>query len=324
VSAKTLITGGAGFIGASLAGALAAGGHEIDIVDNLSRGAMDAALQSLLDTGRVRFHQADLLASDALAAFGDDYDYVVHFAAILGVQNVLERPYQTLRDNVLVHEAAIAFALRQKALKRLLFTSTSEVYAGSVLHLDPPFPTPEDTPLALPSLDEARTSYMLSKIYGEAMLVQAGAPYTIVRPHNVYGPRMGMAHVVPQLLEKAHRAVDGGALEVFSPDHRRTFCYIDDAVEMLRRLLASDAAAGRTVNLGSETPEYTMRHVAETCAAAVGKALTLDEKPPTPGSPVRRAPKMALMGEVAGYAARVPLEEGVRRTYAWYREHVFS
>src|SRR5262249_28677531 len=157
----------------------------------------------------------------------------------------------------------------------LLFTSTSEVYAGSAFHLDPPFPTPEDTLLALPPLSEPRTSYMLSKIYGEAMLMHAGVPYTVVRPHNVYGPRMGLAHVVPQLLEKAHWSSDGGAIEVFSPDHMRTFCYIDDAVEMLVRLLESDVSVGQTVNLGVETPEYTMRQVAEICVATVGRQLSL-------------------------------------------------
>ncbi len=323
MSGKVLLTGGAGFIGANVAAALATDGLHVDIVDNLSRGVNDAALQNL-PKDKVAFHNIDMLAPECLKGFGDDYDYVVHLAAILGVQNVLDRPYQTLRDNVLVHETAIAFGKRQRNLKRLLFTSTSEVYAGSVLHLNPPFPTPETTPLALPALTEARTSYMLSKIYGEAMLVHSGLPYTIVRPHNVYGPRMGTAHVIPQLLEKAHRAVDGGSMEVFSPDHMRTFCFIDDGVEMMKRLLYSEAARGQTVNLGSEKPEYTMRQVAEIVVATVGKKLTLDEKPATAGSPVRRAPKMTRMNELVNYTAQISLEEGVKRCYEWYRTNVFA
>src|SRR5262249_13055084 len=115
--------------------------------DNLSRGANDKDLREIVASGRARFHQIDLLTPAALDAFGNDYQIVVHLAAILGVRNVLERPYQTLRDNVLAQEATIAFGKRQLNLERLLFTSTSEVYAGSVLHFDPPFPTPEDTPL---------------------------------------------------------------------------------------------------------------------------------------------------------------------------------
>jgi nucleoside-diphosphate-sugar epimerase len=324
LSGKVLLTGGAGFIGAGLAAALLRDGFTLDIVDNLSRGVNDATFQELLASGRVHFHHVDLLAAGALDDFGHDFDAVIHLAAILGVHNVLERPYQTLRDNMLVHEAAIAFARRQLKLKRLLFTSTSEVYAGSVLYLDPPFPTPEDTPLALPALIEPRTSYMLSKIYGEAMLIHSGLPYTIVRPHNVYGPRMGMSHVIPQLLEKAHKASDGGSIEVFSPDHKRTFCFIDDAVEMLMRLLQTEAARNQVVNLGSEAPEYTMRQVGEIVASAVGKELRLDEKPAAPGSPVRRAPSMARMMALTGYAAQTPLVAGVRQTYAWYSENVFA
>ena len=324
MSGKVLLTGGAGFIGASLAAALVRDGFDLDIVDNLSRGVNDFALRDLVASGRVRFHNIDLLTPGALDIFDNDYDFVVQFAAILGVQNVVERPYHTLRDNLLVHEAAIALAIRQKSLQRLLFSSTSEVYAGSVFHLSPALPTPEDTPLVLPALTEPRTSYMLSKIYGEAMLVHSGAPYTIVRPHNVYGPRMGMAHVIPQLLAKAHQAPDGGSMEVFSPDHMRTFCFIDDAVEMLMRLLKSKASCDQVINLGAEGPEDTMRQVADIVISTVGKRLALEEKPPTPGSPARRAPKMARMTELTGYAAGTPLAEGVRRTYDWYQRNVFT
>src|SRR5690606_35207656 len=97
-------------------------------------------------------------------------------------------------------------------------------------------------------LQTPRTSYMLSKLFGEAMLIHAGVPYTIVRPHNIYGPRMGMSHVVPQLLQKAHRAPENGSLGVLSPSHTRTFCYVDDAVEMLVRLIQCEAAANKTIN----------------------------------------------------------------------------
>lgn len=296
----------------------------IDIVDNLSRGKDDAALRTLQASGQVRFHYRDLLTPHALDSFGEDYNFVIHLAGIVGVQHVVDRPYRTLRDNVFLHGSIFDMANRQKNLKRVLFASTSEIYAGSLIHLDLPFPTPEDTPLALPPLEEPRTSYMLSKIYGETMLVQSGLPYTIIRPHNVYGPRMGLDHVIPQLLEKAHRAPTGGVLEVFSPHHCRTFCFIDDAVDMVKRLLATDAARGQTVNLGTEAPEYSIRSLAEIIIATVGKALSIFERPATQGSPIRRAPKMVRMLELTGYVARTSLSEGVQRTYDWYRANVFA
>src|SRR5262249_53256011 len=148
--------------------------------------------------------------------FPDDYDFIVHLGAIVGVQNVLQRPYDTLHHNVVMHLAAIRFARRQGLLRRFIFASTSEVYAGRFRPGELPIPTPEDITLTLTPLDEPRSAYMLSKIYGEAMLLHSGLPFTIVRPHNIYGPRMGMAHVVPQLLEKAHRARPHSFIEVFS------------------------------------------------------------------------------------------------------------
>jgi len=321
---KFLVTGGAGFIGERVASALLADGNEVHIVDNFSRGQNDQALKTLAGPCDARILQEDLLAPDALSSLPDDYDFVVHLAAIVGVQNVLQRPYETLQDNVLMQLAAIRFARRQKLLKRFVFASTSEVYAGSVGRGDLPVPTPEDVRLTLTPLHEPRSSYMLSKIYGEAMLLHSGLPFTIVRPHNIYGPRMGMAHVVPQLLEKAHRARPHSFIEVFSVDHRRSFCFIDDAVEMVKRVLDSPAALNEILNLGAESPEVTMRQVAEIVIRTVGKPLVIRSMPPTSGSPARRAPQMARMREATAYVARVGLEEGIQRTYDWYRGHVFA
>ena len=321
---KVLITGGAGFIGGFLAQILAGQAHTIHLVDSLTRGRQDRFLENLLASGRVTLLQRDLLHADALADLADDYTHIFHFAAILGVRNVLERPYATLRDNVHLLETALALASRQSRLERLVFSSTSEVYAGSLELMDMPVPTPERTPLALPSLDQPRTSYMLSKIYGEAMVRHSGLPFTIIRPHNVYGPRMGMAHVIPQLLEKAYRAKEGGTIEVFSIDHRRTFCFIEDAVEMIARAAATASCAGEVLNVGNQSPEVTIGELAEVILRTVGKRLTIHAEPATPGSPTRRCPDMSRMTELTGYRARVSLEEGVGRTYAWYRPMVFE
>lgn len=319
-----LITGGAGFIGAALASAFAARGDTVRLVDSLTRGKRDRRLDELLAQPNVTFHQRDLLHVDALADLGDDTTHVVHLAAILGVQNVLDRPAATLADNVRLLETALGFAARQRGLERFVFASTSEVYAGSLELMDMPIPTPEDTPLALPPLDQPRTSYMLSKLYGEAMVRHSRLPFTIVRPHNVYGPRMGLSHVIPQLLEKAHRAPDGGTLEVFSVEHKRTFCFIDDAVEMLVRAATTPACRDVVLNLGNETPELSIGAVAEVVVQTVGKRLTIVPRPPTPGSPARRCPDMSRMTALTGYRGRVSLEEGVRRAWDWYRAMVFE
>jgi nucleoside-diphosphate-sugar epimerase len=219
---------------------------------------------------------------------------------------------------------ALDFARTQPRLERFLFASTSEVYAGTIPHLSVPIPTPEDVPLALPDLANSRTCYLLSKIYGEAMCYQGGVPFTIVRPHNVYGPRMGLSHVVPELLERAHAASDGGSLEVFSIDHRRTFCYVDDAVAIIARAAVTEQAEGETLNVGKEDGEVSIGEVAETVVAVVGKQLAIVAGPETPGSPARRCPDMTKTTRLTGYCASVDLESGIRRTYDWYRRNVFE
>lgn len=315
---RVLITGGAGFIGGHLARALLARGAGVDLLDNFSRGPMDRFVGELRATGAA-LHDRDLRRTDACDGLPHDYTHVFHLAAIVGVRNVLDRPYAVLCDNVLMLERTLAFARTQPRLERLVFASTSEVYAGTLQHFGLPMPTPETTPLALTDLAHPRTSYMLSKLYGEAMCHHAGVPFTIVRPHNVYGPRMGMAHVIPELLERACLTPEGGTLDVYSASHRRTFCYIDDAVEFIR--LAADAPACRnaTLNVGNQAPEVSMGELAADVSRIVGKSLRIVPLPDTPGSPPRRCPDMAHTTALTGHTARVGLIEGIAATYAWYK-----
>ena len=115
------------------------------------------------------------------------------------------------------------------------------------------------------------------------MCQQAGLPFTIFRPHNVYGPRMGMVHIIPEQLRQIWEAVSDTEVRVYSPYHRRSFCYIDDAVEMLKKMLETEACAGKTINLGNESPEVTIRQVVQTCIDVAGKKLTIKDLAPTPG-----------------------------------------
>ena len=321
---KALITGGAGFIGYHLASHLIASGWHVDLVDSLARGASDDALAELQASGRVRLLERDLRVADALAGADDDYTHVFHLAAIVGVSHVLERPYEVLCDNVAMLTHALEFARAQVGLERFVFTSTSEVYAGSPQHITVPVPTPEEVPLALPALAQPRTCYLLSKIYGEAMCHHAGVPFTVVRPHNVYGPRMGLSHVIPELLERAYAADDGGALEVFSIEHRRAFCYIDDAVEIIARATMAEACEGEVLNVGDESREVSIGELARIVVAAVGKRVEIVPGPDTPGSPPRRCPDMANTTRLTGYRASVELETGIGQTYDWYRHNVFE
>jgi nucleoside-diphosphate-sugar epimerase len=313
---RTLITGGAGFIGLHLGRALAARGHEVTLLDNFARGVADPDLEQVRSRPRIRFIEGDLTAPGALAG---DYDHIVHLAAIVGVDIVRSRPYDVLALNHAMLERTISFARGQKRLARLVFASTSEVYAGTLRYFGIPVPTPESTPLTLHDLAEPRTSYMLSKIHGEALCRYSGVPWTVIRLHNAYGPRMGLSHVVPQLLRKAHDLPPGGKLQVFSPEHRRSFCYVSDVAELAARILETPACAGETLNVGSQGPEVSMQEVGRLVLRAVGRTADIQPMPDTPGSPARRAPDMTRTSRLTGYAAKTDLETGIALTWAWYK-----
>ena len=323
--AKTLIIGGGGFIGGHLAQALVRDGEQVDIIDNFSRAVRDPFFQELEKLENVNIIDVDISSLGSTSLLSYDYKYIYQFAAILGVQHVLQRPYEVLLKNVLIQTKAIELAKQQKALQRFIFSSTSEIYAGSLKHMGMPIPTPENVPIALTELDHPRTSYMLSKIYGEAMCQHSGLPFTIVRPHNLYGPRMGMAHVLPELMKKALPLPQKGKLEVASVNHRRAFCYIDDAIKIMRELVSNTKAVCGTYNLGNQKQEITIGKFASLVLEAIDRSdLEIIFLPETPGSPERRCPDMTLTHKVIGKFNFIDLKEGINETYKWYAKNVFS
>lgn len=321
---KILITGGAGFIGFHLANKLAKRDYKVHVVDNLKRGVEDFNFKKLCSRPNVSYFKIDLLDQEALRSLGREYEIVYHLAAIIGVAAVMRQPYRVLLENERMMANILEFAQCQKRLSRFLFASTSEVYAGTLKYLEMPIPTPEETPLAITSLSEPRTSYMLSKIYGEAICQQSGVQFTIFRPHNVYGPRMGLAHVIPEILQRAHKTKDGGTLEYYSPEHKRTFCYISDAVELISLAAESSPCKNQTLNVGMQGPEVSIRELVSVISQVVGKDFVRVERDPQKGSPLRRCPNMAKTKRLIGYSAITGLEEGVSLTYDWYSRNIFD
>ncbi len=321
---RALITGGAGFIGYHLAKDLLDHHYEITLVDNFERGVKDSSLEELEKNDKVTLLSLDLQDSSIFEKIKGEYDYIYHLAAIIGVQNVLNKPDEVLRNNMLLLFNTIDFAKKQTQLKRFVFASTSEVYGGTLQYFHMEIPTPESTPLTLTPLEHPRTSYMLSKIYGEAVMNQSRLPFTIIRPHNFYGPRMGMSHVIPELLRKAWFDEGKGKLEVFSPTHKRTFCYISDAVEMIRMLAESSKSLGQAYNVGNQEPEIAMGALAEIILKTVEKPYEVQNMENTSGSPERRCPNMEKTKECIGFTPKISLEEGVKKTFEWYKENIFS
>ena len=322
MSRRVLVTGGAGFIGLHLVARLAAEPDtEVVVADDFSRGRRDEALAELVDGGAVRTVDVDLTRSETLDALGPGpFDEVFHLAAILGVERVLAQPLRVLDVN-LGGTLALLHWLDGVEHGRLLLASTSEVYAWTRRFHELSVPTPEDVPLAVTDLDDPRSSYAASKIAAELAVTQwaraGGGEHTIVRYHNVYGPRMGHDHVIPQIYARAAAGQD--PLVVYSPQHRRAFCFVDDAVEATLLAIRSDAAAGATINVGNDLEEVSIEELARRLLVAGDlPARELDGQAAANDPVDRRCPDVTRARELLGYQPRVPLDEGLRRTLAWY------
>ncbi|MCU0428244.1 MAG: NAD-dependent epimerase/dehydratase family protein [Candidatus Kapabacteria bacterium] len=320
--ANILITGGAGFIGQAITRKLSDNPqHHITLIDNLVRGRIDTDLQEILDRPNVQFIQGDVTDMAFFDSLPTNFDYIYHLAAVIGVRNVMEKPDKVLYVNAISTLYLFEYAKRLPNLKRILFSSTSEIYAGTLKHFGIAVPTPETEHLTLDDITSPRTTYMLSKMYGESICFNYGRlyniPFTVVRYHNVYGPRMGFLHVIPEMFLKIR---DNATIDVASPAHTRAFCYIDDAVASTILVTEHDATQAEIINIGNQAQELTIRELVQTIAKVMGKSITINELPDTPGSPARRCPDTAKIKQLTGFEPQVNLEEGVTRMYAWYKD----
>ncbi|MCS7337353.1 MAG: GDP-mannose 4,6-dehydratase, partial [Verrucomicrobiae bacterium] len=135
----------------------------------------------------------------------------------------------------------------------------------------------------------------------------------------VYGPRMGYEHVIPELYLRAKEGQD--PLVVYSADHSRAFCYVQDAVELMVQLMRAPASNGQTFNVGNDTEEVTIQQLAERILRIMGLERQIVPRP-APHDPIRRrCPDMSKARSLLGYAPKVNLDTGLSLTIAWYERH---
>jgi UDP-glucose 4-epimerase len=317
VRTNILITGGAGFIGYYLAKRLEKKDFYIDLVDDLSRGKIDKDFKSLIKKKNITFYNIDINSKKFSFFKKKKYDYIFHFAAIVGVKNVVKEPYKVLMKNTSLLESILNICKAQKSLKRLVFLSSSEVYAGTLSKYGLKFPTKEETPLTCNDFNDPRSTYMISKIYGEVMCYHSKVPFTIIRPHNIYGPRMGYAHVIPELLRKSSQTKNKH-LKVYSPQHKRTFCYIDDAITMIINLSKSTKSKNKVFNIGVDKNEIKIIDLARLILDTLKSNLKILPMPITQGSPRRRCPSIKKYRKIDKNIKFTSLKTGLKNTADWY------
>ncbi len=302
--AKYLITGGAGFIGSSLAEAIVANeGDEVWLVDNLLTGRRE----NVPGSPRVHFVEGDVNVYDELAPLMNEvgFDHVFHYAAVVGVKRTLAQPVQVLDD---IEGIKNVLRLCQKTgVKRVYFSSSSEVYGESI-----EFPQHEETtPL------NSRLPYAIVKNVGEAFFrvyqQEYGLDYTIFRFFNTYGPKQSPDFVVAKFFRAA---LAGEDLTVYGDGGQsRTFCHIDDNVEATLRIVREGLHVNDVLNLGNDT-ETSVLELAETIIRVTGSRTKIVHAPPlAEGDMQRRLPDNSKMRALLAREP-IPIEEGLRRIAA--------
>lgn len=280
---KIFITGGAGFVPSSLADRLLSDGHSVVLLDNLITGK----LANIPQHPDCQFIEGDANNYDDVAAImlHNAFDYVFHYAALVGVKRTLENPIMVL-DDINGFKNILELS-KQTNVKRVFFSSSSEVY-GEPVHLPQ---NEETTPL------NSRLPYAIVKNVGESYFKsyqqEYGLDYTIFRFFNTYGPKQSQDFVMSKFIDAALKNED---ITVYGDGMQtRTFCYIDDNIDACINAMHAEAAKNVVFNIGNDVV-VTIKHLAETIIRLTNSSSKIIHLPPLPeGDMTRRQPDITKM-----------------------------
>lgn len=314
-----LVTGGTGFVGRALVEELVHAGYTVRVLDNFSREG-EVYSERLPDSVEIR--RGDVRDYECVREASQGVDSLVHLAAINGTENFYERPGDVVEVAV-KGTLNTADAALETDVERYLFASSSEVYQEPNT-----IPTDETERLLIPDITNPRFSYSAGKIAGEAIslhhLENHGVETVVFRPHNIYGPNMGLDHVIPEFMIRMKREADAGntAMELDiqgDGTQTRAFCYIEDAARGIRRLL-EHGESGEIYNVGTQK-EVTIEQLAHEVGSVVGIDIELVPGPLPAGSTPKRCPDVSKLRSL-GYEPEWNLSEGLETTWTWYDEHL--
>jgi UDP-glucose 4-epimerase len=321
---KILITGGSGFVGLSLAKyLLETEKAEVTILDIFKRDNRDHHFEKLIEHPNCHFHFFDITDASNFSSLQRDYfSEIFHFAAFNGTSNFYKYPVDVLKVGTVGTINLLDWIVGQN-IEKIIFTSSSETYAGSLTAMGDnfPLPTPESIPLCIDDIENPRWSYGSSKIIGEAAFFaykeyHGIENFSIIRLHNIYGPRMGGEHVISQFIG---RLLGGESpLKVYGGDCTRSFCFIDDVLNSINILRENPETNGGIYNVGNDDEEIMISELAKIVINTSGYGYDLDVRDAPAGSVRRRCPDVSKIKKL-GYKKTVPLKEGIQKTFDWYR-----
>jgi UDP-glucose 4-epimerase len=311
IQGKTIfITGGAGFIASTLIARLA-DHNKIVVFDNHTRDTLSGTPWATHpNLTRIR---GDVLDFEHLKASMTGAQIVVHAAAIAGIESTVRNPVTTMRVNMIGTANALEAAQQLGGVERFLEFSTSEVFGSQA------FKVGEDASTVTGAVGEARWTYAVSKLAGEhlahAYHKQYGLPTVTVRPFNVYGPGQTGEGALSIFIRKALKNED---LLVFGDGTQiRAWCFVDDMVEGVMCALEHPKAIGESFNIGNARAVVTVYGLAEAICRVVGATSRIQFRPALSADIELRIPNVDKARDLIGFAAKVDLDEGLRRTVEW-------
>jgi nucleoside-diphosphate-sugar epimerase/NADH/NAD ratio-sensing transcriptional regulator Rex len=310
------ITGGAGFIGSTLAERLAKE-NQIILLDRFFRN-QPVAFTSLHRNPNVRMVEADILEGVEVADLARQADIVIHAAAIVGVGRVCSYPRETLETNFTGTSRILKALDKSSRLERFVYFSTSEVFGVNSFRVN------EDTPTAVGPAAEARWSYAIAKLAGEHLVKayhrQGGMPVVTVRPFNVFGPRRLGAHAI---LGFVLNSLMGNPIEIHGDGSQiRSWCYIDDFCDGIIEMIARPNAIGEDFNIGNPQNTLTILQLAREVIDVTGKSVPIELiEPPFPDIEIR-VPSLDKARQILDYEPSYDLRQALELTTEWYRENL--
>jgi UDP-glucose 4-epimerase len=305
---RILITGGAGFIGSHLADALIARGDQVVALDNFSTGST-ANIKHI--TKNFEIIDGDIRNTDLINETTKDVDLVLHMAAALGVNTILESPLESISTNITGSEVVLNAAARYK--KRILIASTSEIYGKN-----PNQPLKETDDRVVGSPQKIRWSYSDAKAIEEAMAFslnqEKGLEVTTARLFNTVGPRQSGRYgmVVPRFVKAA---LSNEPINIYGDGTQsRVFCHVQDAIEALLQLVATEKTINEVYNVGG-TGEITIKQLAETIIKQTNSNSKIEyipyEKAYAPGfeDMQRRVPDISKIKQELNWAPNMDLSQ---------------
>ncbi len=311
-----LVTGGAGFIGSKLVYDLI---HKNQVTVYDLNVHEKSYLSKFKNHNNLRIILGDLVDSEQITSVKDDsYDYIIHTAGILGVQNVISNPIQSIEGNFLSTRNVLNFSRKQKQLKKFLFFSTSEVYGGDCLSAS------EEDSHVIDTID-IRGNYACSKSLGE-FLVKAyqktyGLNWVCIRPFNVYGPYRHSNYAILTFIKNALQ--DKEIIINNTGEQIRTWCYISDFCDGVIKTLELNQVINEAFNIGDDKTQISITDLVEKIKILTNsKSIIKYGQDNLKEEIMFRSPQIDKARQMLNYNPIIDLDKGLQNTIDWVRSEI--